>query len=482
VLLLAGAFAATLLAPGCAVNPATGKHEISLVSEGQEISLGKESDVGVQAEFGLYDNPVLAAYVERVGQKLAAASERPDLEWHFRVLDSPVVNAFALPGGYIYVTRGILAVLNSEAQLAGVLGHEIGHVTARHGARQMTRQQIAGVGLGLGVGIIKGLGRYSGLAEQGLGLLFLKYSRGDETQADELGVRYATRAGYDPREIPATYDALKQMAEKGGQSLPGFLSTHPDPGQREVTTRQLADAAVAGHGAASLQVAAGEYKRELADLVYGDDPREGYAEKNLFYHPGLRFQLAFPVGWTVQNTRQSVTGVAPDQKASVEVSIARSAGSVSPADYVRTLVQKGSVTDAQGGANEVNGWPAWVGQIAIARQDGTTLAAHAAWVARDADRYFQFLGVPADPTGRAAFSPTLLSFKGLADPAKLGRQPDRVQLVEVTQPSATVSTVAKSAPALAIPLDEVAFLNHTTADAVLRKGFLLKVVRRSSGQ
>ena len=156
IALVVVAYALTLLAPGCSINPATGKSQFSLVSESQEIQLGVEGDKGIQAEYGIYEDPELTAYVDRVGQKLAAVSERPDLEWHFRVIDSPVINAFALPGGYIYITRGILAVLNSEAQLAGVLGHEIGHVTARHGAQQMTRAQLAALGFGVGSAFIEG--------------------------------------------------------------------------------------------------------------------------------------------------------------------------------------------------------------------------------------------------------------------------------------------------------------------------------------
>jgi predicted Zn-dependent protease len=467
----------TLLAPGCALNPATGKQEFSLVSESQEIQLGTEGDKAVQAEYGVYDNAELSAYVDRVGQKLAAISERPDLPWHFRVVDSPVVNAFALPGGYIYITRGILALLNSEAQLAGVLGHEIGHVTARHAARQMTRQELASLGLGVGSVFIKDFRPYSDLAQQGLGLLFLKYGRGDETQADELGVRYATRAGYDPREIPATYASLKQLDEQSGQSLPGFLSTHPDPGTREVTTQQLADAAVVGKAAGSLRIAGVEYKRELADLVYGDDPREGFVEAGAFYHPGLGFQLRFPAGWKIQNSQQAVTGVSADQNAAVEMTLAQAGGTVSPAEYVRALQQKGAISSSQGGNGQVNAWNAWIGQIVIPKEGTTGTPLHAAWVARDAGRYFQFLGAPGDATGQPDFHSTLMSFKNLTDPALLGRLPNRVALVTVAQPSATVATVANGAGRLAIPMEEVAFLNHTTTDAIVHSGFLLKIVQ-----
>jgi predicted Zn-dependent protease len=211
-----------VLAAGCAVNPATGRREFTLVSAGQELAIGQEGYGATVAEYGEYDDPALAAYVDTVGLRLARASERPDLDWHFTVLDDPMVNAFAMPGGYIYVTRGILAHLNSEAQLAGVLGHEIGHVTARHSAKQITQQQIAGLGLAVAGAYSATFQQYSGTAQQALGLLMLKYSRDDETQADELGIRYATAAGYDPREIPATYAMLKRVSQRGGGRAEAF--------------------------------------------------------------------------------------------------------------------------------------------------------------------------------------------------------------------------------------------------------------------
>src|SRR5580765_7861656 len=192
-------------AAGCAINPATGKKEFTLVTPAQEAALGREGYTAAIAEYGQYDDAAVSAYVDSVGRRVAAASEEPALPWRFTVLDDPVVNAFAMPGGYIYVTRGLLAHMQSEAQLAGVLGHEIGHVTARHSAKQITQQELAGVGLGLVSAVSPTFRRYSSTAEQALGLLMLKYSRDDETQADELGVRYASLSGYDPRDIPGTY-------------------------------------------------------------------------------------------------------------------------------------------------------------------------------------------------------------------------------------------------------------------------------------
>src|SRR6476646_9423540 len=172
---LAALFALTFWLGSCATNPATGAHEISLVSSSQEAQMGAEEDKNVAASLGYYDDPALQAYVTQVGQKLAAVTEEPNLGWHFHVVDSQEVNAFAVPGGYIYVTRGILAVVNNEAQLAGVMGHEEGHVTARHTAQQITRSQIASIGLGVGSILSSDIRQMAGIASSGLQLLFLKF-------------------------------------------------------------------------------------------------------------------------------------------------------------------------------------------------------------------------------------------------------------------------------------------------------------------
>src|SRR5205809_5248844 len=194
--------ALAVFAAGCAVNPATGSRQLMLVSESQEIALGRDYDQQVAASVGIYPDSELQRYIQQFGARLAATSERPNLPWSFRVVDDPVVNAFTLPGGFIYVTRGILAHLNSEAELAGVVGHEIGHVTARHSASQMSKQQLAQIGLVVGTIASPEFARYAGVASAGLGVLFLKFSRDDESQADHLGLRYMRRAAYDPREMP----------------------------------------------------------------------------------------------------------------------------------------------------------------------------------------------------------------------------------------------------------------------------------------
>jgi predicted Zn-dependent protease len=228
--LCAAALAAATVS-ACATNPATGRREITLMSEAQEIALGKESDAQVRQEMGLYDDPDLQRYVSGIGLRLAKLSERPNLPWQFAVVDQAAVNAFALPGGFIYVTRGILPYLDSEAELAGVLGHEIGHVTARHAAQQYTRQIGGTAGLiALGV-FVPAAQPFTQASQQAMGLLFLKYGRDDELQADSLGVRYAGLGNWDPEGVPAMLTTLGRLDEAAGdrKGVPNFLSTHPEP-------------------------------------------------------------------------------------------------------------------------------------------------------------------------------------------------------------------------------------------------------------
>jgi predicted Zn-dependent protease len=222
--------AGAALVAACATNPATGKSEISLVSEGQEIEMGNQMLASARATLGVYPDSGLQRYVRSIGSGLAASSERPGLPWVFEVVEDPEVNAFAAPGGKIFVTRGILAYFGSEAELAGVLGHEIGHVTARHSARQMTREQLAGIGLIAGSIFSSTVAQNAGALQQGLGLLFLSYSRGDESQADELGFRYMRRLRYDPREMSNTFQTLARVG-----SCPGVARSRP--GRRRIPIR-----------------------------------------------------------------------------------------------------------------------------------------------------------------------------------------------------------------------------------------------------
>ncbi len=313
--------AAVTASAGCSVNPATGQRQLVLIGEQGEINMGREADQQISAQMGLYPDDEWQAYIQRLGADLASRSERPDLPWTFRVIDDPIVNAFALPGGFIYVTRGILTHFNSEAELASVLGHEIGHVTGRHGVEQASKAQLAGIGLAVGSIASPEFAQLADVAGQGLGLLFLKFGRDDEREADDLGLRYMTRGDYRPDEMPKVFRTLERVsAAQGAGRIPAWLSTHPDPGNRaERIAQQIAQLPPDPN---RTKVNRDGYLARLENMTFGENPREGYAIGNTFYHPDLAFQLDFPAGWKIVNQRQAVGAISPNEDALVVLSLA----------------------------------------------------------------------------------------------------------------------------------------------------------------
>jgi predicted Zn-dependent protease len=464
---------------GCATNPATGKRMISLVSTSKEAQMGRESDPAVIEQYGLYGDSTVARYVDGVGQRLVAVSELPTLGWHFRVVDSPVVNAFAIPGGYVYITRGILGYLNSEAQLAGVLGHEIGHVTARHTAQQITQQQLWGAGLLASAVFVGALRPYTGLAAQGLGLLFLKYSRSDESQADELGVRYSTKAGYDPRVMPTTYAMLKRIGERQGDNLPGFLSTHPDPGDREIRVSQLAQAAMAG-GRRDLEIDAPRYRTRIEDLVYGDDPRAGYFVNNRFLHPDLGIEMIFPDGWKNANQPSSVVSANTSIGGAMELTLQRAKEGTDPdpARFVQTLLDDKKVLEATGKVETFRDFPAWVGQVVTNGDEGQKRLI-AAFVRFRPGQFLQVLGQSRTP-GDVASEQILASIRSIAtlrDAAAKDVTPDRLHVVVVDRPGTFSDVVGRLGPQ-ALSVEDTAILNNMRATSTIEAGTPIKIVRR----
>ncbi len=458
----------------CATNPVTGRRELSLVSAEREVEIGREGHQAILAEYGLYDDAALAAHVDSIGQSLARVSHLPGLKWTFSVLDDPVVNAFATPGGYVYITRGILAHLNSEAQLAGVLGHEIGHITARHSAQRLTQQQLAGVGLTLAAALSEEFRRYSDAAQTALGLMVLKYGRDDENEADELGVGYTAKAGYEPREIPATYTMLKRVGERAGQRLPAFLSTHPDPGDREARTRSLAAAAAAGKSGLAIRGPA--YLRRLDRMVFGRDPRQGYFEGERYYHPQMAFTLAYPPGWEHRDTHSSVTAGSPERRAVMELRLAE-AGTLSPAAYARDLVRRGRVLDASGASESFEGLEAWVGRLEAKGASGGLVAFAAAFIRRAPERMIQIVG-QSGATGdadEARIVASMRSFRPLTDRARLAAAPERVKVVKVAS-AGRFETVLAGFGRQAVDAAATSVLNNVEPGDEIRAGELLKIV------
>lgn len=349
-----------LLFVSCAVNPVTGKKEFMLMSEQQEIALGASSDPSILAQFGLYQDETLQAFINEKGQEMAKVSHRPHLDYQFKIVDSPILNAFAVPGGYVYFTRGIMAHFNNEAEFAGVLGHEIGHVTARHSARQYSRSMLAQIGLIGGMVLSEDFRRYANLANTGLQLLFLKFGRDQESQSDRLGVEYSTKIGYDSHHMANFFNTLSRMRENaGGETIPPFMSTHPDPVDRYATVHALSEQIQTelNVSKSDLETGRDSYLKMLEGLVYGEDPRHGYVENGVFYHPEMTFQFPTPSQWKVINTASQVQMAAPDEKAMMLLQLAQGN---SLEEAANTFVTENKLNQLSGQKTTVNGYPAVV--------------------------------------------------------------------------------------------------------------------------
>jgi predicted Zn-dependent protease len=451
---VAGALAVLLALAGCATNPATGKPQLALISEQQEIAMGREADEQVQQQLGLYPDPKLQSYVDGIGRKLAAASERPNLPWTFRVVDDPVVNAFALPGGHVFVTRGLLTHLTSEAELASVMGHEIGHVTARHSVEQLSKAQLAQIGLIAGMIVKPELADYSDLASSGLQLVFLKFSRDDERQADDLGLRYMYRQGYDPREMPRVFETLSRVsAQQGNGRIPGWLSTHPTEEARiQTISGKVAKLAVSGDRLVNRE----GYIRRLDDVVFGADPREGYFLGSTFIQPDLAIQIRFPQGWKTSNEKQAVGAISPNQDALVALTLSdqRSAEAAAQQFFSRQGIQEGQTLQA-----ELGGLTAVSRNFSAQTQSGD-LEGVAAFVEKGG-KVFRILGYTTSGkwgSYRNVLSSSLDTFSSVTDRRRLDVEPKRLKVVSLPS-SMTLAEFARRYPST-VDLQTLAIINQ----------------------
>ncbi|WGL18142.1 M48 family metalloprotease [Microbulbifer bruguierae] len=342
--LLAAILLAT--ATGCAFNPATNRPDLVLMSEEKEIKIGREMHEKLVESTPIYNDPILTAYVEHVGQKVAKASDRPDLTYHFTIIDSQDINAFALPGGYVYINRGLLTYLHSEAEMAAVLAHEVGHITARHAVRQKTAATGAGVASVLSV-LVTGSGVVGDVTNLWSTAAVKGYGRDMELEADRFGAQYMYNAGYDPQSMINVIALLKdqetfsrrraRIEGKKQQTYHGVFSSHP---RNDVRLREVVEAA--GKLPEDKKVTKQEYYREKTEgIVYGNNAQE--SEKNRFNHKSLGFSLLFPEGWKVENQRTAIVGTAPDNSATLSIRVDQRDGN-QPADMalrgvydVRTL-------------------------------------------------------------------------------------------------------------------------------------------------
>lgn len=461
----------SLLVAGCATNPATGASELSLVGEQQEIQMGREADQQIVAQLGAVPDEALQRYVSDIGQELAARSERPGLPWTFRVIDDASVNAFALPGGFVYVTRGLMAHLTSEAELAGVLAHEIGHITAKHAVNRISRAQLAQLGVGLGMIFVEELRPFGDVAGVGLQLLFLKFSRDDENESDALAVRYTSRLNYDPREMIDVFTTLERLgeAEASQGRVPGWLSTHPDPGDRQSHVRRLVDAGELDLSQTAVRSTA--YLRHLDGMIFGPNPREGFFDdENVFYHPDLEFRMAFPRGWRTLNQKQAVQAMSPGQDALMVLTFARES---SPRAALDAFARQQGVEIGQTSTRSVGGFPAVWAEFRARTEQGTL---------RGVVTYLQYggsvyqlmgYGPEGSWSGNArTVTSSIGSFRRETDSDVLAVQPKRIDLVDLDR-SFSVSAFMERYPSDA-DVRTVALINHTTPNGTLPGGTLAK--------
>ena len=457
----------------CATNPVTGDREFMLVSEQQEISMGKEYDPQVVATYGVYDDAEIAAYISDIGQRIATVSDRPGLAYEFKVLDSPVINAFAVPGGYAYFTRGILAYLNNEAEVVGVMGHEVGHIAARHSAKQISQQQIATIGLGVGSILSDDVAKYAGLAQAGLGLLFLRFGRDAERQSDQLGVDYSTKLGYDATEMANFFGTLDKMS--GGESggLPGWFSTHPAPDERVQNVTRMAQEQQAKNPAANYEVNREKYLRKIDGLIFGDDPRQGYAEEGFFYHPELKFQFPVPADWQVVNTPSQVQIANSDQNAVILFQLAQQNTTRAAADNFVTQANAQKVSDDAMRVHSLNA----VRLVSDVNSNDGVLRVVSYFIEYEG-RVYLFHGL-SNKLNFSRYGDTMENcmrgFNRLTNPQKINVEPNRIRIKTVAK-TGTLESTLQSFGVAADKMELHSLLNGMELTSTVSANSLIKVV------
>ncbi|MDZ7718069.1 MAG: M48 family metalloprotease [Balneolaceae bacterium] len=468
-------------------SPVSGNKRAYAYTWEEEIQIGQDVDKQIIAQYGLYQDDELSQYVESLSQDILANShmrreDTPakyrDTEFTFRVLDSPVVNAFALPGGYVYVTRGLMAHLENEAQFSVVIGHEIGHVAARHasqrGLTQTIGQVVAVGGAILGQEFLGLSGEnLLALSSQAAQLLYLSYSRDNERESDELGVEYAAKTGYAAAEGAEFFTSLKRISENANQSLPTFLSSHPDPGEREKTIPRKAQN-WAEQGYEQTIYDAEEYMNYIDGIIYGNNPRHGFTEDGLFYHPDLEFQFPVPENWQVINQAQQVALVSPEQNAVMIFQIDSEASN--PQKSVQNFLSSNELqAESQQSTRSSGRWDAYAATT-TAQGEQQDLGVHVYAVEYEGNiyRFINYSSVDQYSTFEPDFKETTTEFDRLTDQQILNINPVRLKIISVDRRTRFRDLLPGSLP-MDIQPEEIAILNQVQLDEMIEAGTTIKI-------
>ena len=458
---------------GCATNPATGRPMVSLVSPQEEQRTGREMHPQILREFGRYENERVQAYVNRIGQSLVPRTELPNAQWTFTVLDSPIVNAFALPGGYVYITRGLLALAQNEAELASVLGHEMGHVTARHAAQRQTAAMGAGL-LGVLVGAVTGSGDL-GQASMGAGqAMVATYSRDQEFEADDLGLRYIGRSGYD---VNASSSFLNRMGEQsqleaammgqpGRVNQNNIMSTHPRTPDRVARAAREAKAA----GGSGNRVDRDAYLAAIDGMTYGDSAEQGFVRGQRFIHPQLGFVFDAPPSYRLFNRADSVVAQSPGDGILI-FDRQQSAGSLSNAFGRSTNNAAGNIQTM-----EVNGFEAIAGTVR-GSLNNRPVEIRVVTLRYDQNTIYRFRSASLNGGPNQVADQAARSFRRLSGSESAGLQPHRVRIATV-RPGDTVQSLASRMPYSDFREERFRLLNGLSAgDRGLTPGQRVKIVQ-----
>jgi predicted Zn-dependent protease len=475
----------------CATNPVTGRRQMSLLSEAEEMAIGQQQDAEIRREMGVYDDAGLQRYVNEIGQELARKSHRPNLPWTFTIVDSPAINAFALPGGYIYLTRGLLAYLEDESELAGVLGHEIGHVTARHAAQAYTRQMQAGIGLTILSIFVPSTQPFTDLGVTGLSVLFLKHGREAELEADRLGVEYGSGAGYDPAGVPRFLATLARVDALSERGVPNWLSTHPDPGSRAVKAQPVAGQF---ESADARRINRDEYLERIKGLKFGDNLEDGVVRGNEFLHPLLRIGVKFPDGWELTNAPQAVMAQEPGTEhymvlQEVEANLRQGfGGQASPAgsgrqaarsigDVAVAAMRQAGYSVVDGGIQQINGNEAHVGLYRGTAKGAGKVLMRAAHIAMGRQLYVVAGFAPEAEFDRVdrEIVPAVQTFRQLSAQEASNIRPNRLDFYVVRQGDSWQSIAARQGKGY-VNAATLAIMNDHDVSAQPKPGDRVKIV------